>query len=76
MNKRTLTLKLPKAQGVTADDCVERICENCRFYDGLFCRHRAPYWNAVTGEAIWPTVDKDSWCGQFKRLPIASDRSE
>lgn len=70
MNRRKLTLKNPIAQGVRLDDVVERKCENCRFFDwaNLLCKHRAPYLNHETGNAVWPTVAESDWCGQFKRL--------
>jgi hypothetical protein len=71
MKRKTLTITTPIKQGVAIDSQIERTCLNCRFYDhelGL-CRKRSPYRDIETGLAIWPGVELDDWCGDFKRLP-------
>lgn len=72
MTRKTLSIKPTAPQHISLNDVVERICENCRHYDdenGL-CRKRHPYRNAETGEAVWPEVASNDWCGDFKRLPV------
>ena len=72
MTRRKLSLKEPVPQGTSVDAVVERICANCRSYDDKqqLCRKRFPYRDHETGEAVWPKVYKDDWCGDFKRLPV------
>lgn len=38
-------------------------CINCRFHDkarAICRRHPKPY------QKLWPTVQEDDWCGEFK----------
>lgn len=74
MKRKTLTLFEPVPQGIPVLSVIERICENCRFYDDAqetaVCKKRSPYQNVSTGETSWPAVDFDDWCGDFKRLPV------
>jgi hypothetical protein len=68
MKRKTLTISTPIKQGVSIDTQIERICVNCRFFDWV-CRKRSPYRDSETGRAVWPKVDPEDWCGDFKRLP-------
>lgn len=61
-------------QGLPAFDFEERTCRSCQFYgfEGEFrgqaatglCRRNAPAAGS-TSKAVWPTVDWQSWCGEW-----------
>jgi len=49
----------------------ERLCENCRFFDGTvpdlgFCHRHAPRVGVADTLFCWPTVQFDDWCGDFQ----------
>ena len=48
----------------------KRICTNCYFSgffeDALHCLKNPPGFDAKTGLARWPIVDKNAICGQFR----------
>jgi hypothetical protein len=78
MKRKTLTIKAPIPQHIAVDDIIDRVCENCRFFDDVsfgenpenLCRKKAPYLNIETGRGVWPKVYRADWCGDFKRLPV------
>ena len=72
MTRRTLSLNMTPAQGQSIDEIVTPACQNCRFWDGDLCRKRPPFidWQAELGFGRWPKTMPESWCGDFKRLPI------
>ena len=78
MKRRTLTIKTPVSQHIPVDDIIDKVCENCRFFDDIsfgddpkmLCRKKAPYRHFESGEAVWPSVYRADWCGDFKRLPV------
>ena len=48
-------------------------CSRCKFYESLGdhmshgeCKKRAPAGLAPTGAAMWPTVFKGDWCGDYE----------
>lgn len=71
MKRKTLTIATPIKQGIPIDAQIERVCLNCRFYDheAESCKKRSPLRDTETGWAVWPGVQPDDWCGDFKRLP-------
>lgn len=76
MTRRTLSVKSIPPQGTPVETVVPRECMNCRFFDfpdegATTCRRRSPYIEHATGAGVWPMVDPDQWCAEFKRLPLA-----
>ena len=62
-------------------------CENCRMWQGLYeksktgtCRRHAPrptFDSLVTdSEVLWPTTERDDYCGEFEgrvSLPVQEE---
>ena len=52
----------------------EEVCSNCSYYDSSYrdCRRSSPKAAAVFSEnesryiAVWPSVNKDDWCGEWR----------
>lgn len=57
--------------GGSVDTCAEYVqpaptCENCRFFQALFCRKNPPSM-LPSGEGAWPVVSEEGWCGAHER---------
>lgn len=71
MTRQKLSLSFAKTQPVE----VERICQNCRFWEFMGsdegeCRRKPPYGRGDEQTALWPVSAVHDWCGEFKRRPI------
>lgn len=59
----------------------DRSCAACVFFDASFdgasyglCRRGAPRFGPHgTLDGVWPEVDVDDWCGEFRKVPACGD---
>ena len=57
---------------------VEAKCGDCKFYAESVCAAHPPSarYSTRTGvEPLWPPVEEDEWCGEFKPTAQAQHRA-
>jgi hypothetical protein len=50
----------------TCEACRFGFCPRCTYPQEIECRRRAPIRDEARGNAVWPMVSRDAWCGDFE----------